>query len=160
MFNCIYLMVMQINIKVPPKVSYVLSSFTSLVFVVFFAYKGLIAYLIHKELYGGGIDALVALRFTLCAVMVFLIFLFIQFMKLKDLKSQKTILNGVFIGWTSIFIITILLFPSSIYFIVLTGITSTVSLISSLSLIDQIKEERNTLTEKEIYLLQKLANKK
>ena len=98
---------MQINIKVPPKASYILSSFTSLVFVVFFAYKGLIAYLIHKELYGGGIDALVALRFTLCAVMVFLIFLFIQFMKLKDLKSQKTILNGVFIGWTSIFIITI-----------------------------------------------------
>ena len=65
---------MQININIPPRVSYILSSLTSLVFVIYFAYKGLIAYLIHKELYGGGIDALVALRFTLCGVMIFLIF--------------------------------------------------------------------------------------
>jgi len=151
---------MQININIPPKVSYILSSLTSLVFVIYFAYKGLIAYLIHKELYGGGIDALVALRFTLCGVMIFLIFLFIQFMKLKDLKSQRTILNGIFIGWTSIFIIIILLFSSSTYFIILTGLASIISLISSLSLIDRIKEEKNTLTDKEIYLLQKLANKK
>ena len=121
---------MQINIKIPTKASYILSSFTSLIFLIFFAYTGLIAYLIHKELYGGGIDALVALRFTLSGVMAFLIFLFIQFMKLKDLKSQKIILNGVFIGWTSIFIITILLFPGSIYFIILTGITSAVSLVA------------------------------
>ena len=151
---------MQININIPPRVSYILSSLTSLVFVIYFAYKGLIAYLIHKELYGGGIDALVALRFTLCGVMIFLIFLFIQFMKLKDLKSQRTILNGIFIGWTSIFIIIILLFSSSTYFIILTGLASIISLISSLSLIDRIKEEKNTLTDKEIYLLQKLANKK
>ena len=151
---------MQININIPPRVSYILSSLTSLVFVIYFAYKGLIAYLIHKELYGGGIDALVALRFTLCGVMIFLIFLFIQFMKLKDLKSQRTILNGIFIGWTSIFIIIILLFSKSIYFIILTGLASIISLISSLSLIDRIKEEKNTLTDKEIYLLQKLANKK
>ncbi len=151
---------MQININIPPKISYIISSLTSLIFVIYFAYKGLIAYLIHKELYGGGIDALVALRFTLCGVMIFLIFLFIQFMKLKDLKSQRTILNGIFIGWTSIFIITILLFSSSLYFIILTGLASIVSLISSLSLIDRIKEEKNTLTDKEIYLLQKLANKK
>ena len=151
---------MQININIPPKISYILSSLTSLIFVIYFAYKGLIAYLIHKELYGGGIDALVALRFTLCGVMIFLIFLFIQFMKLKDLKSQRTILNGIFIGWTSIFIIIILLFSSSLYFIMLTGLASIISLISSLSLIDRIKEEKNTLTDKEIYLLQKLANKK
>ena len=151
---------MQININIPPRVSYILSSLTSLVFVIYFAYKGLIAYLIHKELYGGGIDALVALRFTLCGVMIFLIFLFVQFMKLKDLKSQRTILNGIFIGWTSIFIIIILLFSKSIYFIILTGLASIISLISSLSLIDRIKEEKNTLTDKEIYLLQKLANKK
>ena len=92
--------------------------------------------------------------------LIFLIFLFIQFIKLKDLKSQKTIINGIFIGWSSIFIITIVLFPNLIYFIFLTGITSFISLITSLSLVNQIKEERNTLSDKEIYLLQKLANKK
>ena len=92
--------------------------------------------------------------------MIFLTFLFIQFIKVKDLKSHKTILNGVFIGWSSIFIITIILFPSLIYFIILTGLTSFISLITSLNLNDQIKEEKNTLSDKEIYLLQKLANKK
>ena len=151
---------MEIKINISPKVSYVASALTALIFVIYFAYKGTIAYLIHRELYGGGIDPLVALRFTLCGVMIFLIFLFIQFIKLKDLKSQKTIINGVFVGWSSIFIITIILFPSLIYFIFLTASTSFVCLVTSLSLSGQIIEERNTLSDKEIYLLQKLANKK
>ena len=151
---------MEIKLNISPKVSYFASAATALIFVIYFAYKGTIAYLIHRELYGGGIDPLVALRFTLCGVMIFLIFLFIQFIKLKDLKSQKTIINGIFIGWSSIFIITIILFPNLIYFIFLTGATSFVSLVTSLSLTGQIKEERNTLSDKEIYLLQKLAKKK
>ena len=46
------------------------------------------------------------------------------------------------------------------YFILLTGISSFVVLVTLLSLIDQIKEEKNTLTDKEVYLLQKLAKKK
>ena len=151
---------MEIKTNISPKVSYITSAVTAVIFVIYFAYKGTIAYLIHRELYGGGIDPLVALRFTLCGVMIFLIFLFIQFIKLKDLKSQKTIINGIFIGWSSIFIITIILFPNLIYFIFLTGATSFVSLVTSLSLTGQIKEERNTLSDKEIYLLQKLAKKK
>tara|TARA_B100001750_G_C15104519_1_gene397055 strand:- start:139 stop:594 length:456 start_codon:yes stop_codon:yes gene_type:complete len=151
---------MEIKINISPKITYIVSAVTALIFVIYFAYKGTIAYLIHRELYGGGIDPLVALRFTLSGVMIFLIFLFIQFIKLKDLKSQKTIINGIFIGWSSIFIITIILFPNLIYFIFLTGATSFVSLVTSLSLSGQIREERNTLSDKEIYLLQKLANKK
>tara|TARA_B100000965_G_C19065774_1_gene529838 strand:+ start:77 stop:532 length:456 start_codon:yes stop_codon:yes gene_type:complete len=151
---------MEIKINISPKVTYIASAMTALIFVIYFAYKGTIAYLIHRELYGGGIDALVALRFTLCGVMIFLIFLFIQFIKLKDLKSQRTIVNGIFIGWSSIFIITIILFSNLIYFVILTGFASLVSLITSLSLVHQIKEDRNNLSEKEIYLLQKLAKKK
>ena len=151
---------MEIKINISPKVTYIASAMTALIFVIYFAYKGTIAYLIHRELYGGGIDALVALRFTLCGVMIFLIFLFIKFIKLKDLKSQRTIVNGIFIGWSSIFIITIILFSNLIYFVILTGFASLVSLITSLSLVHQIKEDRNNLSEKEIYLLQKLAKKK
>ena len=151
---------MEIKINISPKITYIASAVTALIFVIYFAYKGTIAYLIHRELYGGGIDPLVALRFTLCGVMIFLIFLFIQFTKLKDLKSQKTIITGIFIGWSSIFIVTIILFPNLIHFIILTGVTALVGLITSLSLIGQIKEERNTLSDKEIYLLQKLAKKK
>ena len=58
------------------------------------------------------------------------------------------------------FIVLIIININLIYFIILTGIGSLITLLTSLSLIDQIKEEKNTLTDKEIYLLQKLANKK
>ena len=81
-------------------------------------------------------------------------------MKINDLKSQRTILRGIFIGWTSVFIALIIIKLSSVYFILLTGLSSLIILVTLFSLIDQIKEEKNTLTDKEIYLLQKLAKKK
>ena len=92
--------------------------------------------------------------------MLLLILLFIQFIKINDLKSQRTILRGIFIGWTSTFIAMIILKLSSIYFILLIGFLSLTILVTLFSLEGQIKEEKNTLTDKEIYLLQKLAKKK
>ena len=92
--------------------------------------------------------------------MLLLIFLFVQFIKITDLQSQRTILRGIFIGWTTVFTILIIVNLSSIYFTLLTGFVSFFSLITLFSLEDQIKEEKNTLSEKEIYLLQQLAKKK
>ena len=151
---------MNIKIKINTKVSYLSSIFVSSIILLFFLYKAVIAYLIHKELYGGGLDTLVLLRASIAGIMFLLILLFIQFMKIKDLKSQRTILRGIFVGWTSVFIILFVVNLSSIYFIVLTGASSLIVLVTLFSLIDQIKEEKNTLTDKEIYLLQKLAKKK
>jgi len=126
----------------------------------FFFYKAVVAYLIHKELYGGGLDILVLLRLSIAGIMFLLILLFFQFTKINDLKSQRTILRGIFIGWTSVFIALTIMKISSIYFIFLIGITSLIILLTLFSLVDQIKEEKNTLTDKEIYLLQKLVKKK
>ena len=151
---------MDIKIKISTKVSYISSIFAVSIILLFFSYKAVIAFLIHKELYGGGLDTLVLLRASIAGIMFLLILLFIQFMKIKDLKSQRTILRGIFIGWTSVFIILLVINLSSIYFVVLTGISSLIVLLTLFSLIDQIKEEKNTLTDKEIYLLQKLAKKK
>jgi len=151
---------MNIKIKIKPKVAYLVSIFVTLLIMLLFSYKAAIAYLIHKELYGGGLDTLVLLRASIAAIMLLLIILFIQFMKISDLKSQNTILKGIFIGWTSAFIVLIVTKLSSIYFIFFIGITSLIVLITLFGLIDQIKEEKNTLTDKEIYLLQKLAKKK
>ena len=85
-------------------------------------------------------------------------------MRIKDLESQRTILKGVFIGWASICVTLIIVTPSSIYFITLTGLASAISFLSSKGLIKKISEElkksKETLTKKEIYLLQRLANKK
>ena len=151
---------MNFKLKIKPKVAYLTSICTALIILLFFSYKAVIAYLIHRELYGGGLDTLVLLRASIAGIMLLLILLFIQFMKINDLKSQRTILRGIFIGWTSVFIALIVIKLSSIYFILLTGLSSLIILVTLFSLIDQIKEEKNTLTDKEIYLLQKLAKKK
>jgi len=151
---------MDIKIKINTKVSYLSSIFAASIILLFFSYKALIAYLIHRELYGGGLDTLVLLRASIAGIMFLLIILFIQFMKIKDLKSQRTILRGIFVGWATVFIILLIIKASSIYFVILTGLLSLIVLMNLFSLIDQIKEEKNTLTDKEIYLLQKLAKKK
>ena len=146
--------------NISPKISYILSALISFFFGIFFAYKGFIAYFVHKELYGGGIDALVASRWGLAAAFILLTFLFLLFIRIKDLKSHKTILNGIFICWASVCVTLLIVATNSIYFIILTFIASAINLISSKSLVKKIKEERETLTEKEVYLLQQLAKKK
>ena len=151
---------MKIKLNIKPKIAYLTSIFTAIIILLFFSYKAVIVYLIHRELYGGGLDTLVLLRASIAGIMLLLILLFIQFMKIDDLKSQRTILRGMFIGWTSVFIVMIVLKMTSIYFIFLTGLSSLVILVTLFSLVDQIKEEKNNLTDKEIYLLQKLAKKK
>ena len=151
---------MELKIKIKPKISYFISIAVSSVILLYFAYKGVVAYLIHRELYGGGLDTIVLLRASIVGIMLLLILLFIQFLKIPDLKSHRTILRGVFVGWTSVFIILVIINLSSIYFIILSGLVSFFSLITLFSLEDQIKEEKNTLSEKEIYLLQQLAKKK
>ena len=151
---------MLLKVKIKPKISYYISILVSSIILIYFAYKGVVAYLIHRELYGGGLDTLVLLRASISGIMLLLILLFIQFIKIPDLKSHRTILKGIFIGWTSVFIILLIINLSSIYFIIITGLVSFFSLITLFSLEDQIKEEKNTLTEKEIYLLQQLAKKK
>ena len=151
---------MKLTIKIKPKISYYISILVSSVILFYFAYKGVVAYLIHRELYGGGLDTLVLLRASISGIMLLLVLLFIQFIKIPDLKSHRTILRGVFIGWTSVFIILIIVNLSSLYFIIMAGFVSLFTLITLFSIEDQIKEEKNTLTEKEIYLLQQLAKKK
>ncbi len=151
---------MNIKINIKPKIAYLISIFTALIIFFFFSYKAVIAFLIFRELYGGGLDTLVLLRASVAGIMFLLIILFIQFMKINDLKSQRTILRGIFVGWTSVFIVLVIMKISSIYFVIITGISSLIILITLFSLIDQIKDEKNSLTDKEIYLLQKLAKKK
>ena len=151
---------MKFKIKIKPSISYYVSIFASSIILFYFAYKGVVAYVIHRELYGGGLDTLILLRASISGIMLLLIILFIQFIKIPDLKSHRTILRGIFIGWTSVLVILIIINLSSIYFFILTGLVSFFSLITLFSLEDQIKEAKNTLTEKEIYLLQQLAKKK
>ena len=121
---------MNINIKILPKYAYLVSSLIALIIFFYFSYKAVVAYLIHKELYGDGMDVLVSLRAALAGVMLLLILLFFQFIKIKDLISQRTIIRAIFIAWSSLFIILIIVNPSLILFIVLSGIAGIVNLLS------------------------------
>ena len=153
------------RIKISSKLSFIISSLTSIIFVLYFAYKGVMVYLVQKAmddtfLGGSTSDITVTLWFAISAAMALSMLLFFQFTKIKDLKSQSTILKGMFIGWAGICVALIVFIPSYIYFVILTAAASIVSLISSLTLKEEIIAQLNkkeTLTEKEIYLLQKLA---
>ena len=157
------------NINIPSKLSFIISSITSIIFVTYFSYKGFMVYFVQKAMDdtfvgGSSSDITVTLWFAISGVMGLSMFLFFQFTKIKDLNSQRTIQRGIFIGWASIAIAMIVFIPSYIYFILLTILSSIVSLLSSITLKDRITEDlinkKETLSEKEIYLLQKLAGVK
>ena len=154
------------KIRISSKLSFVFSSITSMIFVGYFGYKGFMVYFVQKAMddtfIGGSTsDITVTLWFSIMGTMALSMFLFFQFIRIKDLKSQMTILKGVFIGWAIISVALIIFIPTYIYFILLTSMASITSLLSSITVKHEITDElirkKETLSEKEIYLLQKLA---
>ena len=154
------------KIRISSKISFIFSSIASMIFVGYFGYKGFMVYFVQKAMddtfIGGSTsDITVTLWFAIMGTMALSMFLFFQFIRIKDLKSQMTILKGVFIGWAIISIALITFIPSYIYFILLTSVASIASLLSSITVKHKITEElikkKETLSEKEVYLLQKLA---
>jgi hypothetical protein len=113
---------------------------------------------------GNSSDITITLWFGIAVAMALSMFLFFQFIKIKDLNSQRVIQKGIFIGWTIIAIIMIVFIPSYVYLILITILSSIFSFLSSITLKDKIskdlKDRKETLSEKEIYLLQKLAGVK
>ena len=157
------------KLKVSSKLAFIISIITSLIFVIYFAYKGLMVYFVQKEMdntFVGGYtsDITVTLWFGISISMALSMLLFFQFTKIKDLNSQRTIQKGIFVGWSIIAFLMIVFTPSYIYLILITIISSISSLMSSITLktkiAEELKSKKETLTKKEIYLLQKLAGVK
>ena len=61
---------MKLRIKVKTKISYYVSILVCFIILSYFAYKGIVAYIIHRELYGGGLDTLVLLRASISGIML------------------------------------------------------------------------------------------
>ena len=157
------------KIIISSKTSFITSIITSIVFVLYFAYKGFVVYFVQKSMDdtfvgGSASDITITLWFGISLSMALSMFLFFQFTKIKDLNSQRTIQKGIFIGWAIIAIVMIIFVPSYIYLILITILSSIISFLSSVTLKDIIAkdliEKKETLSEKEIYLLQKLAGVK
>ena len=107
------------KVNISSKTSFVISIITSIVFVLYFAYKGFMVYFVQKAMDdtfvgGGASDITITLWFGISLSMALSMFLFFQFIKIKDLKSQRTVQKGIFIGWAIIAIAMIIFLPSYI----------------------------------------------
>ena len=157
------------KIRISSKLSLIFSSVISIIFVVYFSYKGLVVYFVQKAMDdtfvgGSSSDITVTLWFAISGAMSFSMLLFFQFIKIKDLNSQRTIQKGISFSWAAVSVALIIFLPHFIYFILLTFLAAIISLLSSITLKEKISDElirkKETLSEKEIYLLQKLAGVK
>ena len=85
--------------------------------------------------------------------------MFLFFIKIKDLKSQKIIVIGLTFFWVSISFLSTFLSFSNLWITLITLIIVVISLLAIKNLKKEIVNELNKkgLTDKEIYLLQKLA---
>jgi hypothetical protein len=157
------------KIKISSRLSFITSSVISIIFVGYFGYKGIMVYFVQKAMDdtfigGSSSDITVTLWFAISGTMAFSMFLFFQFIKIKDLSSQRTIQKGIFFSWATVSVALTVFLPHYIYFILLTFLATVISLLSTITLKEKISDElirkKETLSEKEIYLLQKLAGVK
>ena len=152
------------KIKITAKLALIISGSYSLIFVSFCFYKSLILFFINKAMedtFVGGetSDTSIFLWLVIGTLLLFCSFIFFYFTKIKDLKSQKTLLNGISIFWVLISIIQITFFKSYFYLIFINLIPIIINYITIKNLKNLIIKKLNEkgLSEKEIHLLQLLA---
>ena len=152
------------KIKMTAKLALIISGSYSLIFVSFCFYKGIVLYFVNKAMedtFVGGetSDISIFLWFVVGMLLSFCSFLFFYFTKIKDLKSQKTLLNGISIFWILISIIQITLFKLYFYLSLINLIPILINYLAIKNLKNIIIKKLNEkgLSDKEIHLLQLLA---
>ena len=153
-------MVKQIN----SKKAFLISGISSFTFACLAMYKAMILYFINQALEdtfvgGNTSDISITLWFLICGIMLFTTFLFFFFLKIKDLKSQKTILLGVLISWVFITLLLIILYREYFFLVIISSMPIIICFIAIKNLKTDIKNrlKKKGLSEKEIHLLQLLA---
>ena len=108
---------------------------------------------------GNASDISITLWFIISVILMLLTIMFLFFLKIKDLKSQKIIILGLTFFWIAISFFSIFLTFLNFWITLLTLLIGVISFLGSKNLKKKIIAESNEkgLTEKEIYLLQKLA---
>ena len=150
--------------KISTKSILLISALTSFVFLIYASYKGVVLYIINKTLEdtfvgGSASDISIVLWFTISGILIMISLMFLFFLKIKDLKSQKIIVMGLTIFWITISIFVTLINYSNFWISLLTLTVGVLSFFAMKNLKETIIAELNKkgLTDKEIYLLQKLA---
>ena len=152
------------KMKVTAKLALIISGSYLLIFVSFCLYKGTVLYFVNKAMedtFVGGetSDISIFLWFIVGILLLFFSYLFFYLIKIKDLKSQKTLLISICTFWIFISIIQIIFFKLYFYlsFINLVPITINYMAIKNLKKLIIKKLNEKGLSDKEIHLLQLLA---
>ena len=155
------------KMKITAKLALIISGSYSLIFVIFCFYKGIVLYFVNKAMedtFIGGetSDISIFLWFIVGALLFFCSFLFFYFTKIKDLKSLKTLLNGISLFWILVSAVQIIFFKLYFYLIFVNLVPIVINHIAIKNLKNLIIKKLNEkgLSDKEIHLLQLLAGTK
>ena len=150
--------------KISTKSILLISALTSSFFLIYSSYKGTILYFVNEALEdtfvgGSTSDISIYLWFTISGILILITLMFLLFLKIKDLKSQKIIVTGLTVFWITISIFLIIINLSNFWISLITLTLGVLSFLATKNLKKIIIAELNKkgLTDKEIYLLQKLA---
>ena len=150
--------------KISTKSILLISALTSSFFLIYSSYKGTILYFVNEALEdtfvgGSTSDISIYLWFTISGILILITLMFLFFLKIKDLKSQKIIVTGLTVFWITISIFLILINLSNFWISLITLTVGVLSFLATKNLKKIIIAELNKkgLTDKEIHLLQKLA---
>ena len=150
--------------KITTKTILLISALTTSAFLVYALYKGIILYFVNEALedtfVGGSTSNIsIILWFIISGILMLITSMFLFFLKIKDLKSQKIIVIGLIFFWFTVSFFSIFVTFSNLWITLLTSSIGIISFLASKNLKKEIITELNkkVLTEKEIDLLQKLA---
>ena len=150
--------------KITTKSVLLVSALTSSIFLVYTLYKGIVLYFVNEALEdtfvgGNTSDISIILWFIISGILTLFTLMFLFLLRIKDLKSQKTILMGLTFFWISISFFTTFIKFSNLSITMVTLSVGISSFLATKNLKKEIIAELNKkgLTDKEIYLLQKLA---
>ena len=150
--------------KITTKSILLISALTSSAFLIYALYKGIILYFVNEALedtfVGGSTSNIsIILWFIISGILMLVTCMFLFFLKIKDLKSQKIIAMGLIFFWFTVSLFSIFIAFSNLWITLLTSSIGVISFLASKNLKKEIIAELNKkgLTDKEIYLLQKLA---
>ena len=150
--------------RITTKSILLISALTTSAFLIYALYKGIILYFVNEALedtfVGGSTSNIsIILWFIISGILMLITSMFLFFLKIKDLKSQKIIVIGLIFFWFTVSFFSIFVTFSNLWITLLTSSIGIISFLASKNLKKEIIAELNKkgLTEKEIYLLQKLA---
>ena len=150
--------------KITTKSILLISALTTSAFLIYALYKGIILYFVNEALedtfVGGSTSSIsIILWFIISGILMLITSMFLFFLKIKDLKSQKIIVIGLIFFWFTVSFFSIFVAFSNLWITLITSSIGIISFLASKNLKKEIIAELNKkgLTEKEIYLLQKLA---